>query len=127
MGLKCIISRRSYGRLRFMKTRIACLPPGQLLPGMTVVTPITGAQGSVLLAAGAVLDDHALSQVRRRNIEFVTVSVPDSRDEASIAQDLEAATARVDYIFRGEGSTCGSACRQALRQAVLSYRRKQAE
>jgi hypothetical protein len=53
----------------------------------------------------------------------VTVSVPDSRDEASIAQDLEAATARVDYIFRGEGS----ACRQALRQAILSYRRKQAE
>lgn len=123
MGLKCIISQRSYGRLQFMKTRIVCLPPGQLQPGMTVASPVTGAQGGVLLAAGAELDDHALAQLRRRNIEFVTVSVPDSRDEASIAHDLEAATTRVDFIFRGDGS----ACRQALRQTILSYRRKQAE
>jgi hypothetical protein len=61
--------------------------------------------------------------LRRRAIEFVTVSVPDSRDEATIARELAEAVARVDYIFRGTRSSA----RAALHEAVLSYRRSQAE
>jgi hypothetical protein len=106
-----------------MKTRTVCLPPGELLPGMVVATQVSGAQGSVLLAAGSVLDAPALDKLRRRGIEALTVSIPDTRDEATIAGELAAAAARVDHIFRGPGS----AARTALRDAVHAYRRKQAE
>ena len=106
-----------------MKTRVVCLPPGQLQPGMIVAAPIVGSQGAVLFAAGCTLDEYGLEQLRRRTIEFVTVSVPDSRDEATIAREIAEATARVETIFRGTGSTA----RAALRDTVLNYRRKQAE
>jgi hypothetical protein len=106
-----------------MKTRTACLPPGQLQPGMIIETPVIGPQGTVLLAAGTTLDEYALMQLGRRAIEFVTVSVADSRDEETIAREVAEAVARVEFIFRGEGS----ATRTALRNTIMNYRRKQAE
>lgn len=106
-----------------MKTRIVCMPPGQLAAGMIVAAPVNGPQGAVLLAAGAALDDHSLEQLRRRGVSFVCVSLVDSRNEDTIASEVAAAEARVGYIFRGEGS----ASRQALHQTLLNYRRKQAE
>lgn len=106
-----------------MKTRVICLPPGQLQPGMIIATAVTGPQGAILFAAGTALDEYSLEQLRRRAIEFVTVSVPDPRDEATIAREVDEATARVDYIFRGTGSSA----RSALREIVLRYRRSQAE
>lgn len=106
-----------------MKTRIVCMPPGQLAAGMIIAAPVNGPQGSVLLAAGAELDDHSLEQLRRRGISFVCVSLADSRDESTIAREVAEAAARVGYIFRGEGSTS----RQALHETLLNYRRKQAE
>lgn len=106
-----------------MKTRTACLTPGQLLPGMTIETPLIGPQGTVLLAAGTTLDEYALKQLGRRAIEFVTVSVPDSRDDETIAREVAETAARVEYIFRGEGSSA----RASLRNTIMAYRRKQAE
>jgi hypothetical protein len=90
---------------------------------MIVLTAVTTPQGAILFAAGAVLDEHSLAQLRRRAIEFVTVTVPDSRDAANIARELAEATARVDFLFRGPGSSA----RAALRETVLRYRRSQAE
>ncbi|MFC5303141.1 hypothetical protein [Azospira restricta] len=104
-----------------MKTRLVCLPPGQLAPGMQVAAPIVSAQGSVLLATGAVLDEEAPENLRRRGIEFVTVSVADARDAATIAREQAAAAARIDHIFRGDGG----AARDALRQAIHAYRARQ--
>lgn len=106
-----------------MKTRIVCMPPGQLAAGMIVAAPVNGPQGTVLLAAGAALDDHSLGQLRRRGVSFVCVSVADSRDESTVARETAEAAARVDYIFRGEGSTS----RQTLHQTLLNYRRRQTE
>lgn len=106
-----------------MKTRTVCLPPGELAPGMIVATQVCGPQGAVLLAAGAVLDETMLENLRRRNVEFLSVHIADPRDDATVAADIAAATARIDYIFRGEGS----AQRYALREAVAAYRRRMAE
>lgn len=123
MGLKCIISQQSYGRLCPMKTRIVCLPPGELLPGMIVATQVSGAQGSVLIAAGTTLDEAMLDKLKRRGVETLSVVVPDSRDEDTIAREVEEAIARIEFIFRGQSSPA----RDALRETLISYRRKQAE
>ncbi len=104
-----------------MKTRTACLPPGQLTPGMTLAAPLLSAQGGTLLAAGTVLDDRVLDNLRRRGVEFLTVTLPDRRDAETIAREQQAAAERVDFIFRGTGS----ATRGALRAIVLAYREKQ--
>lgn len=106
-----------------MKTRTTCLPPGLLQPGMTLATPIVGQQGTVLFAAGSTLDEYALKQLGRRAIEFVTVLVPDSRDEEIIAREIAETDARIEFIFRGESSPA----RTALRNTIMNYRRKQAE
>lgn len=104
-----------------MKTRIACLPPGQLTPGMTLAVPLLSAQGGVLLAAGTILDERALDNLRRRGVEFLTVALPDNRDADTIAREQRAAAERVDFIFRG----AGTAARSALHAAVRAYREKQ--
>lgn len=106
-----------------MKTRTVCLPPGELAPGMVVATPVCGPQGAVLLAAGTVLEETTLEHLRRRNLEFLSVLVPDPRDEATIAAEIAAAEARVAYIFRGEGS----AERLNLRRVIGDYRRRGTE
>ena len=104
-----------------MKTRVVCLPPGEVLPGMTLAAPITGSNGKVLLATGVTLDEAALENLRQRAVPFVSVAVPDSRDEATIARDLAEAAARIDYIFRGTGSDA----RDELRRIVADYRQRQ--
>lgn len=104
-----------------MKTRVICLPPGQLQPGSILAVPITGANGKVLLAAGVTLDEGTLDNLRQRMVPFVSIAVPDSRDEATIERELAEAAARVDYIFRGKGS----AAREELRPLIAAYRQKQ--
>lgn len=106
-----------------MKTRIVCLPPGQLQPGMIVATQVSRGQGAVLIAAGATLDASMLEKLKRRGVETLSVVVPDPRDEATIAHEVEDAIARIEFIFRGQGSPA----RDSLKEALTSYRRKQAE
>lgn len=101
-----------------MKTRALCLSPGRVAPGMTLARAITDRDGNSLLAAGTVLDSEMLDRLIRRGVEAITVLVVDTRDAETIANDLVAAEARVDHIFRGAGSRA----REALRQAILAYR-----
>ena len=67
------------------------------------------------------LDDRHLTRLDRlirRGVEAITVLVVDPRDAETIANDLAAAEARVDYIFRDTGSPS----RNTLRQTILAYR-----
>lgn len=98
-------------------------PPGKLLPGMVVARPANGAQGSALLATGSVLDQKTLDSLHRHGIEFLTVDIPDSRDPQTISREIKEAEARVDYIFRGQGTLA----RARLHDTLIDYRREQAE
>lgn len=88
---------------------------------MTVAAPVLSAQGNVLLAPGATLNETMLDNLRRRSIEFVTVTLPDTRDAETIAREQRTAGERVDFIFRGPGS----AARKTLHAAVRAYREGQ--
>ena len=101
-----------------MKSRIICLAPGLVAPGMTLAISVTGHDGQSLLSAGTVLDSEMLERLIRRGVETVSVLLLDARDEETIAQDVNAAKSRVDYIFRGNGTPA----REALRSAILDYR-----
>ena len=101
-----------------MKSRIICLAPGRVAPGMTLAISVTGHDGQSLLSAGTVLDSEMLERLIRRGVETVSVLLLDARDEETIAQDVNAAKSRVDYIFRGNGSPA----RGTLRSAILDYR-----
>ncbi|MDX9706807.1 MAG: hypothetical protein RBT86_04415 [Azospira sp.] len=104
-----------------MKTRHICLPPGQVSPGMTLALPILSPQGAILLAAGATLDEAKLGTLVRRGVEFVTVALPDERDEETIAQEQQAAAERIDFIFRGPSTPS----RDALRITMRLYRKRE--
>ena len=101
-----------------MKTRALCLSPGRVAPGMTLAKAITDRDGNTLLASGTMLDSEMLDRLIRRGVEAITVLVVAPRDAETIANDLAAAEARVDYIFRDTGSPS----RNTLRQTILAYR-----
>ena len=101
-----------------MKSRILHFAPGRVTPGMTLAKAVTDRDGHLLLASGTVFDVEMLDRLIRRGVESVAVLVLDTRDDETIASELEAAKSRVDDIFRGDGSPAWS----ALRAAVLDYR-----
>ena len=103
-----------------MKTRVICLSPSRVTPGMVLAAPIAGREGHDLLPAGALLDAEVIDKLIRRGIETLSVGVPDTRDEATIAEEIKRAQARVGFIFRGNGS----AAREALHALLLDYRRE---
>ena len=103
-----------------MKSRIVCLAPGHLTPGMTVAVPISDHDGHILLAAGTVIESDMLERLIRRGIETVSVLIEDTRDEETIAMELRAAEARVEYIFRGNGSPA----REELHASILNFRQE---
>ena len=105
-----------------MKTRIVCLAPGRVAPGMTLAASITGHDDHTLLASGTVLDSEMLDRLIRRGVESISVLMLDTRDEETIAIELLAAESRVAHIFRGTGS----AERQTLHAAILDFRRENA-
>jgi hypothetical protein len=101
-----------------MKLRTLCFSPGRVTPGMTLAKAATNQDGQTLLAAGTELDAEMLDRLIRRGVETVSVLVPDTRDEETIADELHAAEARIDHIFRRRGSPA----KDALRTAVLNFR-----
>ncbi len=103
-----------------MKTRIICLAPGRVAPGMTLAAPATDHEGRVLLAAGTVLDTATLDRLSRRGIEALSVLLLDTRDAETVARELQIAEARVATIFRGAGSSA----RDELHEAILAYRQE---
>jgi hypothetical protein len=103
-----------------MKMRSVCLPPGLVTPGMALASAVSGRDGNVLLAAGALLDSDILERLIRRGVEALWVKIPDERDEETIAFELRNAEERVNAIFRGHGSPA----RQELRQTILEFRQE---
>ena len=101
-----------------IKQRIMCLAPARATPGMTLARSITDREGHSLLAAGTVLDLAILERLIRRGVNTVSVLVPDTRDEDTIARELSSQQDRIALIFRGPGSPA----RDELRAAVLAFR-----
>ena len=106
-----------------MKTRIVCLAPGRVAPGMTLASAITAHDGHTLLVSGTMLDSEMLDRLIRRGVETVSVLILDTRDDETITMELHAARSRVEHIFRGHGSPA----REALHNAILNFRLEHAK
>lgn len=102
------------------RMRLLCVPPAHLEAGMLVAVPVCSRAGAILVTTGSVLDAARIGNLQRRGVSCVTVSVPDPRDAAQRDTEIAAALARVDQIFRGEGSEA----RAALHQALRAYRER---
>lgn len=103
-----------------MKTRLRCLPPKLIPPDSRLALPITSANGVVLLAAGALLDEGQLQNLIRRGVEAATIEQDDPRTPEDIAAEIAAAEARVQAIFAEADDDLDT---RKLKQAVLAYRR----
>ena len=103
-----------------MKSRTVCFSPGRVTPGMTLAKAICDRDGHILLAAETVLDSEMLDRLVRRGIEAIFVIVLDTRDEETIATEMQAAKSRVEHIFREKGSPA----KEALRNAILTFRQE---
>lgn len=103
-----------------MKNRTLYFPPGGIAPGMTLAKTIVDRDGHALLTAGTVLTTEMLDRLIRRGVEAIAIAVIDTRDDETIARELETSAARVDKIFRGAGSLA----REQLRTTILNYRRE---
>ena len=101
-----------------MKSRTIFLPPGRVVPGMTLAAAVAGKDGHALLAAGTIVDASILDRLSRRGIEAIAVLLLDTRDAESIAREVHSAQIRVAQIFRGSGSPA----RDELQSAVVHYR-----
>jgi hypothetical protein len=101
-----------------MKSRTVFFAPGRVAPGMTLARATTDRDGKTLLAQGTILDSEMLERLIRRGVETVAVLVLDTRDEETIAEQLQTTESRVNTIFRGESSPA----RETLRAAILNFR-----
>ena len=85
---------------------------------MTLAKAATNRDNQILLATGTILDAAMLDRLIRRSVETVSVQVPDTRDEETIASERQATETRVAHIFRHAGSPA----KEALYQAILKLR-----
>jgi hypothetical protein len=107
-------------RRGIMKSRIICLAPGRVAPGMALAAAAMDREGRILLATGTVLDTSMLDRLNRRGVEAIFVHLLDTRNPETIAHELQRAEARVAHIFRGADGPA----RQSLQNAILGYRRE---
>lgn len=70
-------------------------------PGMVLSDAILDQQGQVLLVQGAVLTDATLAALARHDVAMVPIALP---ADATPPIDEAAITARIDYLFRGNGA-----------------------
>jgi hypothetical protein len=70
-------------------------------PGMILSDAILDQQGQVLLAHGTILTDATLAALARHDVTMVPIVMP---ADATPPLDVAAITARIDYLFRGDGS-----------------------
>lgn len=73
----------------------------QATPGMTLSDAILDKQGQVLLAQGTVLTASTLAALARHEVVMLPIAVA---GEPAPPVDVAAVTARLAYIFRGDGS-----------------------
>lgn len=101
-----------------MKLRTIRLPILCAVAGMTLSAAIQDRAGRTLFAAGTVLDEDMLDRLNKRGIESLAVQIVDTRDAATIDEEVCTAQERVRHLFRGSGSSA----RAALQAALLAFR-----
>lgn len=69
--------------------------------GMTLSDDILDHQGQVLLAHGTILTAATIAALARHDVDMLPIAVSDA---AAPAIDVAAVTARIAYLFRGDGS-----------------------
>lgn len=70
-------------------------------PGMILSDAILDQQGQVLLAEGTVLMDATIAALARHDVTMLPIAMEAA---ATPPVDVAAVTARIDYIFRDDGS-----------------------
>jgi len=95
----------------------------QASAGMVLSDAILDQQGHVLLAEGTVLTPATLAALARHEVAMLPVALPAS---AAPPVDAAAVTARVAYIFRGDGSELDAGpshtATSLLHRYILDYR-----
>ena len=95
----------------------------QASAGMVLSDAILDQQGQVLLAEGTVLTEATIAALARHDIAMVPIAVS---ADATPPVDAAAVTARVAYIFRGDGSELDAGpfdtATSLLHRYILDYR-----
>ena len=106
-----------------MRTRTHYIPLETTSAGMMLGAPVNVVTHGVMrfsLPAGHELTDDNLRQLTIHRAEYVFVSEPDTRSEATVAEDAALAAHRVMQIF--ENADLGDATTAALFDQVLAFR-----
>ena len=106
-----------------MPERLRYLPLFELEPGMVLGRPLVlseRGQAVFRLAAGQVLSEANLSQLRARHAEYACICEEDPRDESLRCQQRAAQEARLAAIFRNADLNHPET--RAFYEAVLTYR-----
>ena len=92
-------------------------------PGMILSDAILDQQGQVLLADGTVLTDATIAALARHDVTMLPIAMEAA---ATPPVDVAAVTARVDYLFRGDGSELDAGpldtATALLHRYILDYR-----
>lgn len=102
-----------------MKFRLKKIPLDLADPGMQLAAAVCNHRGEVLLQAGCMLSEAALSGLRKRGIGHVAVQVEDARSEEELAAERTKAQDRLNVLFRNAGQDEQLA---SLYHLVLDYR-----
>ena len=105
-----------------MADRTVCVSILSVQPGARLAQAVRRADGALLLPAGTEIDVDHLRHLIQRGIEYVYVLKEETRDAAQIERDVQAAEARVAYLFRGGGS----AVHGELAAVIIDYRCREA-
>jgi membrane-bound ClpP family serine protease len=92
------------------------------LPGMVLSDAIIDQQGQVLLAQGTVLTAGTIAALGRHEVAMLPIEVAGA---AAPVVDVAAVTARLAYIFRGDGAPVAGPADTAtaiLRHCIEDYR-----
>ena len=100
-------------RTRFLAVELAA-------PGMVLSKAAKTQHMHTLLAAGALLNDENIRQLRVHGVEFITVGSPDHRTPKEVATQARDAAHGVRAVFRDADVTQPATA--ALFNCVLAYR-----
>jgi hypothetical protein len=96
---------------------------GKARPGMILSDAILDQQGQVLLAQGIVLTDATIAALGRHDVTMLPIAM---EADAAPPVDVPAATARIGYLFRGDGSELDAGpfdtATSLLHRYILDYR-----
>jgi hypothetical protein len=91
--------------------------------GMVLSDAILDQQGQVLLAEGTILTEATLAALSRHEVAMLPIALPAG---ATLPVDAAAVTARIGYIFRGDGFELDAGpfdtATSLLHRYILDYR-----